>query len=195
MCGQSRILRLKTNNYSPASGCMLQPGFRDVAEMVEIFVPSKQHLYLHFLFSRTLVRSQPSCFCNCRFVHPWRTDTTMNSLPSFLETPLSYMTQASVAGSHPKFLSFVFCVFSIVTGYIIYLVRQHPLSNIPGPLTACFTRLWLFRAVRRWDLHKRIDPLHAKYGSIIRVAPNEVWVNDPSLLDTIYGMHPIRAIW
>jgi hypothetical protein len=54
-----------------------------------------------------------------------------------------------------------------------------PLSDIPGPFLASFTRLWQVVDVMRGDSLRSFHDLHQKYGPFVRVAPNEVSVCHP----------------
>ena len=82
----------------------------------------------------------------------------------------------------------------IIVTYFIYTVLFDPLAKIPGPLPARFTRLWYFRMILRWDVHKQLGPLHEKYGPIVRVSPKEIWISDPEYVKTIYGTcQPVQA--
>ncbi|MCJ1278735.1 hypothetical protein MMC21_006552 [Puttea exsequens] len=70
--------------------------------------------------------------------------------------------------------------------HTLYQAYATPLRHIPGPFFAKFTRLWILRAVasRRWD-RKNIE-LHKKYGPVVRVAPNELSIDDPDAANIIY---------
>jgi hypothetical protein len=61
-----------------------------------------------------------------------------------------------------------------------------PLRSIPGPFLAKFTDAW--RALDYWKTtqiqsHRE---LHARHGAAVRIGPNMVSLNDPSLLKKIY---------
>lgn len=61
--------------------------------------------------------------------------------------------------------SYLFLLFA-------YRLLIHPLRHFPGSKIAAFTK-W------HWDYHASIsgylEKQHARYGPIIRIAPNEVW--------------------
>lgn len=88
----------------------------------------------------------------------------------------------------PESLAFLFiCLFSAV--YIFYSIYAHltsPLRSIPGPWIARFTRLWYFMHVRSGQFHHKNIELHAKYGPIVRVAPNMYSINEPD--KAVYGI-------
>ena len=49
-----------------------------------------------------------------------------------------------------------------------------PLSRYPGPFIASISRLWYTHVNWQGSQHEVLVELHAKYGDIVRVAPNEV---------------------
>ncbi|KAH7171270.1 cytochrome P450 [Dactylonectria macrodidyma] len=61
------------------------------------------------------------------------------------------------------------------------------LRHIPGPFFAGCTRLWKLNHVRRGEMEKVQMRLHARYGPVVRIAPNEVLISDPSAVKSIYG--------
>jgi hypothetical protein len=71
--------------------------------------------------------------------------------------------------------------------WTIYARVLHPLSNIPGPWLASVSRLWYMIQVARGDMEKTQRQLHAKYGPLIRIAPNEVACASPDAIKTIYS--------
>ncbi|EHY53724.1 hypothetical protein HRR83_003937 [Exophiala dermatitidis] len=72
-------------------------------------------------------------------------------------------------------------------GLFIYNRYFHPLKDFPGPFWASVTSLWYCRAVRcgRGDDYQL--PIHKKYGTFVRLAPNLVQISDPAAIETIYG--------
>lgn len=62
----------------------------------------------------------------------------------------------------------------IVTIVILRRYMLSPLANIPGPFLASITRLWYTYINWRGTQHVVLAKLHARYGDIVRVAPNEV---------------------
>ena len=63
----------------------------------------------------------------------------------------------------------------------------HPLSGIPGPFLAGFTRLWLVYQTYQCRRHVLDPGLHAKYGPYVRIAPNELLVSDINYFPILYG--------
>ncbi|KAH8591216.1 cytochrome P450 oxidoreductase [Bisporella sp. PMI_857] len=75
-----------------------------------------------------------------------------------------------------------------LVGWVIYTRYFHPLAAIPGPFFASISRLWIALQLKGGDFEVKQRVLHAKYGPIIRIAPNEVAISDPAALKTIYGI-------
>jgi hypothetical protein len=71
---------------------------------------------------------------------------------------------------------------------LAYKLYQDPLRDIPGPFVARFTRWWYFWRVYRGNFEEDNLALHRKYGSIVRIAPNQYSIDDPSSIKTIYGI-------
>ncbi|KAG6840510.1 hypothetical protein C0991_006307, partial [Blastosporella zonata] len=89
-------------------------------------------------------------------------------------------------------------LFSIVAYAIpLYIVFNgvkrfffHRLASFPGPPLAALT-LWykaFFDIVMDGGWAEHLDSLHATYGPIVRVAPNELHFSDPKAYADIYGM-------
>jgi hypothetical protein len=83
---------------------------------------------------------------------------------------------------------------AIITSALVYILRIsiyrlyfHPLKNHPGPFLARLTSLPDVYHAYRGDKHIHFLHLHAKYGSIVRFAPNSIAINDPAALKAIYG--------
>ena len=71
--------------------------------------------------------------------------------------------------------------------HVVYLRTLHPLAGVPGPWLGSVTKLWLLWQMRSLAIHKVDLALHATYGPVVRVAPNEVHISDPTLVKKIYG--------
>jgi cytochrome P450 len=67
-----------------------------------------------------------------------------------------------------------------------YRVYFHPLSRIPGPLLPKLTSLWLHYHAYIGDEASSIHKLHLKYGTLVRVSPNEVDISDADAIQPIY---------
>ena len=62
--------------------------------------------------------------------------------------------------------------------YVLYNIYLHPLAKYPGPKLHAASYLPQFLARGKGDI-KYIKGLHDKYGSIVRVAPNELSFTNP----------------
>ena len=60
------------------------------------------------------------------------------------------------------------------------------LRHIPGPLIARFSPAWLWVATWRGVECRTVAALHRRYGSVVRVAPNEVDIADGAAVPPIY---------
>jgi cytochrome P450 len=78
-------------------------------------------------------------------------------------------------------------LLALLTIYLTYTNFAHPLSSIPGPFLARFSRLWLIQHSLTGDLHTTMIALHARYGPLVRTARNEISISDPTSLKYIYG--------
>lgn len=73
----------------------------------------------------------------------------------------------------------------VVTSYLtlltVILYRRYfsPISDVPGPFFASFTRLWHISQVIKGRQGHRFLELHQKYGPFVRIAPNEISVSHP----------------
>lgn len=80
----------------------------------------------------------------------------------------------------------------ITATLLIYNLYFHPLSQFPGPLLARSSRAFFIRSTWRGTLHFDVKVLHDRYGSIVRIAPDELAFIDPSAWKDIYG-HSTKA--
>src|SRR5271168_3699285 len=70
---------------------------------------------------------------------------------------------------------------------LVYLRYLSPYRDIPGPFLATISPLWKLRGALNGTLHKDITDIHRKYGTIVRIAPDEVSIADPEAIRIIYG--------
>ncbi|KAK3996608.1 putative cytochrome P450 pisatin demethylase-like protein, partial [Cladorrhinum sp. PSN332] len=71
--------------------------------------------------------------------------------------------------------------------WVIYARWFHPYSKYPGPFLASISRLWIAKEVAQTRGDQAVKELHDKYGPIVRIAPDEVDILDPSAIKTLYG--------
>ncbi|KAL6702363.1 hypothetical protein ACN47E_003301 [Coniothyrium glycines] len=77
---------------------------------------------------------------------------------------------------------YLLCVASL-TAVLLYLSKRAffgPLSKVPGPFVARWTRYYLAYQILSGNRMQYIDSLHRKYGPVVRVSPLEVAINDPA---------------
>lgn len=69
---------------------------------------------------------------------------------------------------------------------MIYYANMHTLRRVPGPWISSATSLWI--RWQRWHgrLSLEADKLMAKYGPIVRIAPNLVILNDPEAVEKVF---------
>lgn len=84
----------------------------------------------------------------------------------------------------------IFAIGSVVSllAYVSYYEFLSPLSGIPGPFIARFTRLWLAYHGWKGDFHSILTEVHDKYGTTVRIGPDEVLTISPEAVRKIYGM-------
>ncbi|KAF2180130.1 cytochrome P450 [Zopfia rhizophila CBS 207.26] len=86
---------------------------------------------------------------------------------------------------------FIKSIVALVTSYLVFWVLRalyrlylHPLSRYPGPVLAAISKPWYHWY---WNCHHRgmlifeIERLHARHGPVVRIAPNELHINDPEV--------------
>ena len=80
-----------------------------------------------------------------------------------------------------------------VVSRIVYNVYLHPLSKVPGPKWYAATRIPLYRTNASGNSHQVLHELHAKYGDVVRVAPDEVSFTAPKAWSEVYGQKRIAG--
>lgn len=76
---------------------------------------------------------------------------------------------------------------SFLYRYILYPFAVSPLTKIPSAHWSCSTSpLWILWARYMNRENKTLHEAHQKCGSVVRVGPNEVSVNNMDAVKTIY---------
>ena len=70
---------------------------------------------------------------------------------------------------------------------LLYRAYLDPLRGIPGTLICRVTSLWTYYHSYVGDECTRINDLHERYGSVVRIAPNGVCISDGAALAPIYS--------
>jgi hypothetical protein len=85
----------------------------------------------------------------------------------------------------------VFAALNVIyfVGNCVYNRYFHPLRHFPGPVAASLTEFYLpwsfFFGVAE---HLVDEKRHARYGSIVRKAPNLLQINDPEVSHDSFGL-------
>lgn len=80
-------------------------------------------------------------------------------------------------------------IVSITTSliwFVIYPLYFHPLSKIPGPKICALTKYYILYKTWNEERNRFVQSLHEQYGSIVRIGPNEIDINDSSYMKDIY---------
>lgn len=82
-------------------------------------------------------------------------------------------------------------------GWIVYARTLHPLASVPGPLWPSISRTWLMWRMHVGDLERVLKDAHDQYGSLVRIAPDEVSSSNPAEIPLIYRMQkPLeKTVW
>ncbi|KAL9121435.1 MAG: hypothetical protein Q9187_002005 [Circinaria calcarea] len=72
-----------------------------------------------------------------------------------------------------------------------------PLSDIPGPRWAAYTRFWLIKTLASGHSAEKFVDINKRYGPIARIGPNHLLTDDPDLTRRILaaGSRYTRAPW
>ncbi|KAJ5901465.1 cytochrome P450 [Penicillium taxi] len=89
-----------------------------------------------------------------------------------------------------KLLLVIFIPYYFISA--IYNAFFHPLKLYPGPRLMAASRIPIVYGVLTGKSTGWLVKLHAKYGPVVRVAPNELSYSDASAWKDIYGSHPSR---
>ena len=82
-------------------------------------------------------------------------------------------------------LPIIFVVYEAL--WIIYCRAFHPLASIPSDLWPSISRTWIMYQMHSGSLEEGVRKLHAKYGAVVRVAPNEVSASEACAIAKVYS--------
>ncbi|KAK7702737.1 hypothetical protein SLS57_011236 [Botryosphaeria dothidea] len=72
---------------------------------------------------------------------------------------------------------------------LIYNIYLHPLAKFPGPKASSATDIIYWYHWCTGTVHTYIANIHARYGEVVRIAPNRLSFIDPQGWKDIYGHH------
>jgi len=90
-------------------------------------------------------------------------------------------------GKYITLRNFILLVLAYSVFNATYNVYFHPLRKIPGPFPAKLGQSWRNHKYFRGTWHDECLDLHAKYGNVVRIAPNEISFVDEAGLKSLYG--------
>ncbi|KAK4033209.1 cytochrome P450 [Parachaetomium inaequale] len=71
----------------------------------------------------------------------------------------------------------------LVTAYVLHTIWQwRRLAHVPGPFLAGFSKLGMAMEILQLRLPASLEQLSNKYGSLVRVGPNDLITDDPDVL-------------
>jgi benzoate 4-monooxygenase len=89
-------------------------------------------------------------------------------------------------------LDFLLSPYTLPAALLLYFLVPYFSSNasirdVPGPLAAKFSSLWLLLQARRGRRYLSVDDAHRKYGKLVRIQPDHVSIADASAIPIVYG--------
>lgn len=91
----------------------------------------------------------------------------------------------------PTLVSISMWLLIAILVYLLFIRYLTGLRHIPGPFIASFSNWWKIKAAWQEQMPQRNIALHKKYGSLVRIGPNMISVDDPAAMNMIYGFKPI----
>lgn len=88
---------------------------------------------------------------------------------------------------HTIVLASLSLLFLQIVGTAIYDVFFHPLSSYPGPILCKISRIPFWIENLRGNQVYFVKKLHDKYGTVIRLGPNELSYTDGQAWKDIYA--------
>ncbi|KAI5371060.1 Putative cytochrome P450 [Septoria linicola] len=84
--------------------------------------------------------------------------------------------------------TFVILSIAYFLGKIVYILANDPLKHVPGPKINAISRIPYIRHLLRGTTVDNVVTLHRKYGSVVRISPNELsFTSGDTAWQDIYG--------
>ncbi|CAO1636368.1 unnamed protein product [Parajaminaea phylloscopi] len=96
----------------------------------------------------------------------------------------THLWQWSTSSTHNALVAIAILLLTLLS---VETLRRPTLVQVPGPFLAKFTDLWLARQAMRGNRYEVVHKMHAKYGPMVRIAPNHVSITYPDALQQVYG--------
>jgi hypothetical protein len=87
------------------------------------------------------------------------------------------------------------CAIVLLLGIIVKRKYLSPISNIPGPFVASFSRLWQLYHIIDGHTEAATIAVHQKYGKFVRISHQEVSVSDPEAIKALLVAPLPKASW
>ena len=81
----------------------------------------------------------------------------------------------------------IVAIASLVYYTILLPLYFSPLAAIPGPKLAAITKYYILYKTWSEQRNRLVHDLHAKYGPIVRLGPEEISISDPAYIKEIYS--------
>ena len=109
--------------------------------------------------------------------------------PSMPDVGLSRFRDVAIYGAWASCLATAALSLTVISVVLTMAVRlfAHPLARVPGPRLAAVTNLWHAHYAKNGRMFELATTLHKKYGPVVRVGPNEVWLDSAEAFKTIYS--------
>lgn len=151
----------------------------DDGDLLRYFPLGRKPLYkAKYLLQPLTGPNEPSCYC-LRFLQ--------SIIFCFCRLPRNSVCSSVMALVQLLFSPWTALAVLLISYLYQHLITYRALQNIPGPLAARLSNLWLFWTARRGKRHLLVDQAHKKYGTMMRIQPNHISVNDDSAISLIYG--------
>ncbi|KAK3297423.1 cytochrome P450 [Chaetomium fimeti] len=82
---------------------------------------------------------------------------------------------------------YLLATLALLLAYSLGTYLTSPLRQYPGPFLAKFTNLWRIYHITQGNFQHVLVRLHEKYGPVVRIGPNVLDVDDPTLIKTVFS--------